>query len=295
MVAACHRTTDLTGAEVSTHMQVFPDDSQDSVERLYAQEILKNFPNYRRFWQELVGQRADPRSGTFRPYGLAFPDSMDKRQRNRCERDYELLCMQSYSVFVHLAGAHYQLREMAQALSLSDESSCHFLHWEAYDVGLLHLGTALSLAKGLVTQVSRVTEHLHLMSDLLCHRLWTGLDRAVRLPRNDVVHYSRRLHRRNSKTGAFEVLREPFFQSRRAWSQDLLLAADDSKWTRAEDQLTRDVVDTETLLNDVWGWIVDALLSHYDRLGVRVCYEQAMPSARPLPLTTGVDTAQTPL
>lgn len=274
-------------------MQTFPDDSQDSVERLYAHIILKHFPNYGRFWQQLVGQRSDPKSGTLRPCGLIYPASIGKRQRNRCDRDYELLCMQGYSVFVHLAGAHYQLKEIARSLRLTDESERHFRHWESYDVGLLHLGTALTLTKGLVTQVSRTTEQTCLVSKLLQHELWAGLDRTVRLPRNDVVHYSRRLHRRNSKTGDFEVLREPFFESRRAWSEDLALAADDSKWTRAEDKLKKDVIDTETLLNDVWGWLTDEMIAHYGRLGIQLRCQGELQSSPPLPLTTAVDTAQT--
>lgn len=273
-------------------MQRFPDDSQDSVERLYASQILSHFPNYGRFWERLVGQRADPESGMLRPYGLVYPGSIRKRQQNRMDREYELLCMQGYSVFVHLAGAHFQLEELGRALTLEDESSRHFRHWEAYDVGLLHLGTSLSLGKGLVSMVAHLTGRQELIERVIGHRLWKGLDRSVRLPRNDVVHYSRRLHRRNASTGDFEVLREPYFESRRAWSQDLLLAADDSKWIKAESQLTRVIVDAETLLNDVWEWMLDAVESHFDSLGVMVRHDRMCPSRCPLPLTPAVDTAQ---
>ncbi len=273
-------------------MQRFPDDSQDSVERLYAPRVLRYFPNYGRFWERFVGQRADPQSGTLRPYGLHCPMPMSKRQRNRLDRDYEVLCMQAYSVFVHLAGAHYQLEELRRALNLRDEARRHFRHWEAYDVGLLHLGTALSLGKGLLTTVGRLADQGDAVERLVRHRLWAALDRAVRLPRNDVVHYSRRLHRRNPQTGDFEVLKDPYFESRRAWSQDLHLAADDSKWTRAEEQLAKDVVDTETLLNDAWGWLTEMLEDHFERLGVDVDYEGVQPLSRPLPLTPAVDTAQ---
>ena len=273
-------------------MQKFPEDSQDSVERLYASRILKHFPNYGRFWERLVGQRADPNSGMLRPYGLVYPSSMRKRQQNRMDREYELLCMQAYSVFVHLAGAHFQLEELVRALALQDEPSRHFRHWEAYDVGLLHLGTSLSIGKGLVGMVARLTGQHDLIDRLTSHHLWSGLDRSVRLPRNDVVHYSRRLHRRNAVTGDFEVLRKPYFESRRAWSQDLLLAADDSKWIKAESQLTGDLTDAETLLNDVWEWMMGAVESHFQALGVMVRYDHLCPAGCPLPLTPAVDTAQ---
>ena len=273
-------------------MQRFPDDSQDSVERLYAPHVLRCFPNYGRFWERFVGQRADPKSGTLRPYGLRYPGLMSRRQRNRLDRDYEVVCMQGYSVFVHLAGAHYQLGELRRALGLKDEARRHFRHWEAYDVGLLHLGTALSLGKGLLTTVGRLAGQGDLVERLVRHDLWAALDRAVRQPRNDVVHYSRRLHRRNPQTGDFEVLKEPYYESRRAWSQDLHLAVDDSKWTRADEQLDKNVADTETLLNEAWDWIMDALGGHLERLGVEVNYDEVQPQSRPLPLTPAVDTAQ---
>ncbi len=270
----------------------FPDDTQDSVEQLYAGRVLEHFANYGRFWERFVGQRADPQTGTLRPYGLIFPASMGKRQQKHLNRDYELLCMQHYSVFVHLAGAHYQARELARALKLDDESKRHFRHWEAYDVALLHLGTAISLGRGLIVSASRLTNVDDLLAQLVQHQLWKGLDRSVRLPRNDVVHYSRRLHRRRPETGDFEVLREPYFESRRAWSQDLLLAADDSKWIRADEKLKKDIADTETLLNDAWAPVIEKLEQYLASLGVAVSYGAHHSCSHPLPITPAVDTAQ---
>lgn len=51
--------------------------SKDAIEQLYGKEILKNFPNYEKFWEKFIG---NPNSGRVQPYVYKYPETMLKEQ-----------------------------------------------------------------------------------------------------------------------------------------------------------------------------------------------------------------------
>jgi hypothetical protein len=273
-------------------VQRFPEDTKDSVERLYAEAILASFPNYGRFWESFVGQHIDDTTGALGAYPIILSEHIPERERSNLLRQYELLRMQNYSIFVHLAGAHYQAEQLQASLTLEDSNRRHFIHWEAFDVALMHLGTGLALAKAMINCAYQLIGSYYLLHRLMHHRHWKGLGRAIRRPRNDEVHYSRRLHRSNTETGAFEVLKDRYYERRQAWSQDLRLIEDDNKWIAAGDKLKTDIMGTEEMFDDVWGIMIEDLTNHMQKTNTQLLYDGIHPPPDPGAVAPAVDTVR---
>jgi hypothetical protein len=273
-------------------VQRFPENTNDSVERLYAPAILPTFPNYGRFWENFVGQHIDDETGALGAYPIILSEEIPERQRANLLRQYELLRMQNYSIFVHLAGAHYQAEQLRDSLAMEDGNRRHFCHWEAFDVALMHLGTGLALAKAMMYGADQLIGSDHLLHRLMHHHHWKPLGRAIRKPRNDEVHYSRRLHRSNTTTGAFEVLKDRYYERRQAWSQDLRLIEDDSKWIPADEKLKTDIMGIEEMFNDVWGILIEALTHHMQKTNTQLQYDGIHPPPDPSEIAPAVDTVR---
>ena len=128
-------------------MKNFPQDTNDPIERAYAADVLSLFPNYGVFWRKFVGVRQQPSfpSRIF-PYGLLFPNSFREDERIRVEQAYEETTMAHYSLFCHLAGAHFQIKQLEQIHSLSNAGAKLVEHWEAFEVTYLHLGIVFNEA-----------------------------------------------------------------------------------------------------------------------------------------------------
>ena len=107
---------------------------------MYGREILRFFLGSGEFWSKFIGVKV--RRGLLLPYGLRIPSRMSgDRPSQGCRAGYEDLSMAHYSLFCHLAGAHFPVQEL-RALSLLPIASktSRFRHWEAFESVYLHLG-----------------------------------------------------------------------------------------------------------------------------------------------------------
>ena len=120
-------------------MSDFIKGTKDLVEQLYGEQVSKNLPNYGAFWVKFIG---DPKKDVPMPYGLNFSKASHGTNIAQINPNYEELCMAHYSLFCHLSGAHFQLELLKESLGLPESNTRSFKHWEAFETGYIHLGSA---------------------------------------------------------------------------------------------------------------------------------------------------------
>jgi hypothetical protein len=118
------------------------DKSNDSIQKLYGRAILKEFPNYEMLWSKFIGEIRDIKNNRLRSYGLVFPTQLQIGKRRYIGTHYERFCMAHYALFCNLAGAHYQLENMKDSLTINDEDEKYFKHWECFETCYSHLEMA---------------------------------------------------------------------------------------------------------------------------------------------------------
>jgi hypothetical protein len=118
-------------------MKHFPEDTRDPIEQIYARKILRRFPKYGEFWNRFVGIK--DRGTYLLPYGLRIPGTISVPERKQIRQAYEEICMAHYSLFCHLAGAHFQVDKLRVLSPLSSKWSW-LKHWETFESVYLHLG-----------------------------------------------------------------------------------------------------------------------------------------------------------
>lgn len=173
----------------------FPKDTRDVIEKLFANEILRRFPQYGTFWEEFIGRKSES-TLALRPYGLTFPNTMEHVARSKLEKSYNKLIVRHYSLFCELAGAHYQFDRARESQSQSAGAQKHFLFWESFSNFYQHLGNMRNLLYGIWEEVEEITgkkENLkaYLTSTKhqnLCNQLET-IEKEIIIIRNNLVQY----------------------------------------------------------------------------------------------------------
>jgi hypothetical protein len=132
-------------------MKKFPDESLDSIEKMFAEKVLKVFPYYGEFWKELIGVRSGS-NNRLTPYGLIIPPEIQGEEKKRILTCYEMICITHYSLFCQVAGAHHELELAESALKTTDDKR-HFLFWEACDSFYEHLKNTLHMLYALYRAV----------------------------------------------------------------------------------------------------------------------------------------------
>ena len=223
-------------------------DSKDAIEQLYGSVILKYFPNYEVFWEKFIG---NPNAERIEPYRYVFPSSIDSNEKNRILREYERVQMVHYSLFCHLAGAHFQLKELQNTGKIQDTKERYFRHWEHYEVGYMHLGSVFYMFEALwkiVLKLKGYPENFRKLQAYLGLKGKNGLIKkldevatVVRVRRDQAVHYGRMFAR--SRKGRFYV---PFKVHRDMnWSE--MHAC--TQWIPTVVILRQDIVETKKLIN----------------------------------------------
>jgi hypothetical protein len=121
----------------------FRTDTKDAIEKLYQSAILTNFPNYAVFWNKFIGVKIS-KKGKLLPYGLKFPAGILANQKKSISSNYRELTMTHYSLFVHLAGVHYQLAELKKT-PIKKSRQSYFKHFENFETCYMHLGIVFDL------------------------------------------------------------------------------------------------------------------------------------------------------
>ena len=121
-------------------VQDFVRKTPDQIEKLYANEICLNVPNYIKFWDYFIGGKYNRKQGTIVHHELVFPGTYPYGEKKDRERIFKIF-MNNFKIFTNLSGAHYQLKKLKEALSLnSTNKERHFRHWESFEVAYIHLG-----------------------------------------------------------------------------------------------------------------------------------------------------------
>lgn len=111
----------------------------DQIEKLYAKEICSNVPNYIKFWDYFVGGKFDRKQAMILHHELIFPGNYPNKKLDN--NKILKIFMNNFKIFTNLSGAHYQLKNLKQAINLkTSNKERHFRHWESFEVAYMHLG-----------------------------------------------------------------------------------------------------------------------------------------------------------
>lgn len=233
--------------------QVFPEDSLDCIEKLFAQEILLHFPEYGRFWERFIGRDFDPGDRRLKPRSWKFPVGANSTEIQRISDAHERIAMIHYGIFCHLAGAHFQISEARAALKESDVSWRYFHFWEAFEAFYQHLGNARNAVHGLDKCVTELAEikPLRLLAFLAAQghaalaARWRKFDADAQCIRDNIVHFARGAH--VPMNGSFFI---PLPVKRNASWSDYLERKRPAPMQEATIKMEADLVKLESLTND---------------------------------------------
>jgi len=96
----------------------FKERTLDAIEKRYAEAICGTFPKYMDFWDTFVGGKYDSYTGAIVHYPLEFP-GIFKDNINKCREKIENIFQANYTIFTNLAGTHFQLSNLRDALKLN--------------------------------------------------------------------------------------------------------------------------------------------------------------------------------
>ena len=117
--------------------------TKDAIEQLYSHVVLKGFPLYATFWEKFIGVKDKSVRGFLRPYGLKIPAVL-RSEKKEINNIYLEITYIHYTLFCHLAGAHYQIDELKKSLQDICSKQRHFKHWEAFENIYFHLGVVMN-------------------------------------------------------------------------------------------------------------------------------------------------------
>lgn len=233
--------------------------SKDKIEQLYGKEILGNFPNYEKFWVEFIG---NPHADQVEPYKYLYPEIMAIEEKGKIEKIYMKIQMAHYTLFCHLAGAHFQERELKNAVSIKDPKEKYFRCCEHFEAAYMHIGSAFYVLETLWNTVLKLLGHRegeHRYGKLQSYLDTKGKGELVlRLKETDEnmmtrrhlpVHYGR-ISAMWHQGELYVPLR---VKEEMLWSQ----GNETTEWRRSDSQLHSDLVQAEKLINDLHEVLID--------------------------------------
>lgn len=248
-------------------MKSFPKDTKDSIEKLYGREILRFFPRYGEFWSKFIGVKV--RRGLLLPYGLRIPSRMSGNDRHRVRAGYEDLSMAHYSLFCHLAGAHFRVQELRALSSPNSSKTSRFRHWEAFESVYLHLGICFNefshLWKSFFSMQGSwapLEAQFGGLGSLPVLRDLENVRRDICARRNNITHYAR---------GANKVIAGKFYVPSRVrgnptWVEELKT----SDWWETRQKAALDLKRTEEAINACHKILITSIETFVVNTGIRV-------------------------
>jgi len=224
-------------------------DSKDPIEHLYGNVILRYFPHYEAFWLKFIG---NPR--TAGPYGYLLPSCFNEDKKMKILEAYEKIQMWHYSLFCHLAGAHFSLEALKYSLRIKDDNLCYFKHWEFFDVGYMHLGSVLYYYRCLWNEVMKIRDYPNKYREIeqylkgikkdpdLLKRFFE-VKTSVKNRRDQAVHYGRIF--------AFQFKGKYYIPCNAKRDMKWSEASKTTEWLDSVAALKEDIRRTEESLNDL--------------------------------------------
>lgn len=236
--------------------------SKDMIEQLYGKEILRNFPNYKKFWQEFIG---NPNADQVEPYKYHYPNTMANEEKTKIEKSFLKIQMAHYTLFCHMTGAHFQERELEAAKGLKDAKEKYFRTCEHFEAAYMHTGSVFYVLETLWCTVLRLIGRKEGKKGLgklvkfledegkndLARRL-KEIDKKMMNRRHLPVHYSRVFVTWHQG----EMYVPLNVKEEMLWSQGY----ETIEWRRSDRQLHFDLVQTEKLVNELH----EVLIEVYD-------------------------------
>lgn len=220
-----------------TYPKIFSTDTQDAIEQLYCDQILQRFPLYAAFWEKFIGVQDNNISGFLRPYGLKIPPAL-KHEKKAINNTYFEITYVHYTLFCHLAGAHYQIGELKKSLQDTCAKQRHFKHWEAFENIYFHLGIVMNqlyqlwgllfVLKGIckrkkdgepdgVRKALKAFLVVEKKKSLAC--LLEKVENEITIIRNNITHYVRGFSRYLSSTKEYVIPNS--IRKREMWEKSL--------------------------------------------------------------------------
>lgn len=175
------------------------DDSGEVIQNLWARIVCQNYPTYKDFWDEFIGERfAEDR---LKHYEIEFPKEKSPENRKELACQYDDMSIVHYSIFYNFASTHYQIEQLKKALTnyLANEKEklSYFLHWESFNSVYFYLGNIFYLLKKLYSRVltivnkkgNRKFEEYLIQNGL--HEEYSKLSNSIKDIRDYMVHFSK--------------------------------------------------------------------------------------------------------
>ena len=227
--------------------------SKDAIEQLYGEEISKNFPNYEKFWGKYIG---DPNSETVQPYVYKYHKTITKDEQEKIEKSFLKIQMSHYTLFCHMAGAHFQIKGLEASQKQEDDNEKYFRCCEHFEAGYMHIGSVFYVMETFWCTVLKMIGHnegkkgLGKLAAFLAEKGRNDL--ALRL--NDVnnnmmdrrhlpVHYSRVF----VKWWQGKMYVPLNVKEEMIWSE----GKKTTDWRLSDRQLASDLAQVEKLINDL--------------------------------------------
>jgi hypothetical protein len=244
------------------------------IEQLYGEEILKNFPNYEKFWQKFIG---NPNADKVQPYNYRYPDNMTNEERSKIENSYLKIQMAHYTLFCHLAGAHFQEKELQSVQGFKDHKEKYFRCCEHFEAAYMHIGSVFYVLETLWCTILRLIGHKEGKKGLgklvkfletkgenrLAERL-VEIDENMMNRRHLPVHYSRIFVTWHQG----EMYVPLNVQEKMLWSEGF----ETIEWRRSDRQLHFDLVRTERLVNGLHEVLIEEYGTFIARKNIVIDY-----------------------
>lgn len=265
-----------------TNLNVFIDGTKDPIEILYGSTVTTLFPNYAEFWCNYVG---NPKFRVPKSYGLLYKSSVSETERKRRNDIYQEICMVHYSLFCHLAGAHFQIDNLRKIKKTTKSwKKKYFEYWEAFEVGYFHLGSTFYqmyhlwglyfLFRRYVTRNPNGRFNQGIKSLLKKYLIYYGekntllkemeeLDDSVRIIRNNIVHFSR---------DASDFINKEFLipaeLEKNLWSKK----HKEKEWLDTFKLITEHLSRTEKMIDSIHLYLIVELIDYFIKEGIAVNY-----------------------
>jgi hypothetical protein len=252
----------------------FRTDTKDAIEILYQTAILTNFPNYALFWNKFIGVKPQ-KNGKLLPYGLKFPAGIATNQKKGISTNYRELTMTHYSLFVHLAGAHYQLAELKKT-SIKKSKQSYFKHFEHFETCYMHLGIIFDQMyhlwgilfdlQGIGRDYTRRNLEIFLTTK---HKkyLWVKfkkLNNNSIVLRNNITHFARGASKiSNGKCFVPELTKRNI-----NWEKEWKF----KNWRNTTIKAEQDLINCETTLNELHSMLISGISDYLNSLSIGIKY-----------------------
>ena len=251
--------------------------SKDAIEQLYESEVLRDFPNYEIFWERFIG---NPDSETAEPYEYNYPKAVTGDERKKIDESYLKIQMSHYTLFCHIAGVFFQIKELQKALELSDCNEKYFRCCEHFETGYMHIGSIFYVMETFWCTILKTLGHKEGKK---------GLGKVITFlkgkKRGDLVQ---KLCEVNENIMDRRHLPVHFSRVFIKWHHGLLYVPkkvneimlwpegkSTTEWKQGDKQLANDLLRVQRLLNDLHEVLIEEYAAFIERKGIVIKKEGA--------------------